>query len=298
MMDDQLDHITEAFGPGRWPGTVATPPPGVYRHIPAEAYHKWDAMSNSRLKVLAQQSPKHFKWEMEHPRPQTKAMRQGTILHKLCLERFAFAKDFAIAPDGLNRTARKGWAAFEEANAPKECLTLAEFNKAVATADALMVHTRARTLLTDGEPEVSVVWQDDETGVVCKARLDYLLPPAVGDVKTTADGDEWAFAKATASYGYYRQAAFYLDGATACGLPVHMFALAVVESEPPHDVYVCTLGARTLLAGRHGYRKALHEYKACLETNDWPGRHESDVFELDIPKYALEDEGILIGAEI
>jgi len=303
-MTEQLNLEAPAQAPpmARPPGTgfIPTPEPGIYKDIDAELYHQWDAMSNSWLKVLGGKSPKHFRWQRDHPRSMTKSMFAGKLLHSLCLERFSFALHYAVGPDGLNRTAKKAWAEFEAANAPKPCIPKAEFDTACGMADSLMQHKRIRSLLTDGQPEVSIVWTDAETGIRCKARLDYLLPPCIGDIKTTSDGDEWAFAKAIDTYGYYQQAAFYLDGGRAAGLDTTMFAFATVESEAPHDCYICVPKPATIAAGRHAYKSALWAYRGCLQQEaqhpgdpaNWPGRHEQDILELDMPTYALRREGI------
>jgi hypothetical protein len=279
---------------------IETPPPGIYEDIPAETYHQWDAISNSWLGKLADKSPKHFKWERDHPVPPSEAMIRGSVLHKLCLEAMSFSDEFAVAPE-VNRRTKAGkadWAKFCELSEGKMVVDRKTFDTCRAMAKELMRHKVTRELLADGQPEVSIVWSDEDTGILCKARLDYLLPPMVGDVKTTRDGDARAFSNSSASYGYYRQAAFYLDGARACGLDVSTFVFATVESAQPHDVVAYAANRNFVTAGRKRYRRALFVYKACLESGNWPGRNETGVEELELPYWLLKEEGLTERAEL
>ena len=68
----------------------------------------------------------------------------------------------------------------------------------------------------DGEPEVSVFWVDEATGVPCKSRFDYLKPRAIVDLKSFALRDtlpDKAIVQAVCRYKYHLQAAFYLRAA-------------------------------------------------------------------------------------
>lgn len=45
-------------------------------------------------------------------------------------------------------------------------------------------YPKIRNALSCGYSEVVIIWRDPETGVMCKARLDYLRIEAIGDLKT------------------------------------------------------------------------------------------------------------------
>jgi len=276
------------------PRFIPTPEPGIYRGIPAEEYHRWDAISNSWISRIVNGSLKHFQWEREHPREPSKAMLHGTVLHALCLEPLEFAQRFAVEPklDGRTKAGREARAQFEKLSEGKVVIPRAMYSECVPMAKALMAHAKSRELLADGEPEVSLVWEDQDTHVRCKARLDYLLPPLIGDVKTTRDGDPFKFSRACNDYGYHRQAAFYVDGAQLLDLDVSAFVFATVESKPPYDVVVYAADELMLIAGRMGYKRALYAYAKALETNQWPGRNEETVEPIGLPSYVLRDEGL------
>lgn len=70
-------------------------------------------------------------------------------------------------------------------------------------------------VLTDGFPEVSFFWIDEETGVRCKARFDWLRPGPLIDLKTHGAQDDAetidSFTNSISRYCYDLQAAHYID---------------------------------------------------------------------------------------
>ena len=276
------------------PVRIPTPEPGIYRGVPAETYHQWDAISNSGLGIIDTESLKHFKYRQDHPRPPSDAMDKGTCLHALCLEPVEFAKRFAVEPT-INARTKEGKAAREDFAKLSEGLTVIKrphYNDAVPMAKALKAHAMTRELLADGEPEVCLVWDNPEFGVRCKARLDYLLAPAIADVKSSRDIERFSFSRSCGLYGYHRQAAFYTDGANFLDIDISMFVFATVESSPPYDVVAYAADDLMLEAGRRSYRRALHFYAKALESDQWPGRNETTVEPIGLPHYILRDEGL------
>jgi hypothetical protein len=80
-------------------------------------------------------------------------------------------------------------------------------------AAAIESHPQLCRAFRDGMPEVSIFWTDPVTGVPCKARLDYLKPRAIVDLKTFELRDtppNRAIARAVAAYRYHIQASWYL----------------------------------------------------------------------------------------
>ncbi len=281
-------------------GFIQTPMPGVYRDVPATEYHRWDAMSKTWLGYIEDESPKHFHYRRAHPKVTTEAMLGGQVLHKLCLEALDFADEFVVAPkvDRRTKVGKAAWADFERLSERKVVIEQGQYDTSRAMARSLMRHKIARELLADGQAELSIVWDDPDTGIRCKARLDYFLPPMIGDVKRARKVSEHGFSSAVAAYGYHRQAAMYLDGGQIVKLDAKVFAFATVETEEPYDVVVYVADEKMILAGRKSYKRALFTYKHCLETNEWPGRAEHEVVEIGLPNYILADEGLLERIEL
>src|SRR5690606_21262484 len=96
----------------------------------------------------------------------------------------------------------------------------AEWDQAHAMADAIRAHPIASVLFQPGQgkPEQTLIWQDEETGVWCRARLDWLPEPGRGrliipDYKTCRSAAPGALAKAIAEHGYHQQDDWYRTGA-------------------------------------------------------------------------------------
>lgn len=155
-----------------------------------------------------------------------------------------------------------------------------ELDAAEAMAAATQKHPVARQLLADGRPEVSLFWVDSETGVKCRARLDWLPNPDIGprrlvvpDVKTAADGSGPAFGKAAASFGYFGQWTHYLDGVRALGINKDpAFVFVIIEKDDPHLVNVGQFAHRDdVIQARRAVDHCRRLYADCLAADHWPG---------------------------
>jgi hypothetical protein len=115
-----------------------------------------------------------------------------------------------------------GSAAFtERALAPivsVRCCHPRTYETCIRIRDSVHVHTAARQLLTGvgGSLEVSIAWVDEETGILCKARIDFTttrLPACADRRREVHHGCERdAFMRSIWEYGYHRQGAHYLEG--------------------------------------------------------------------------------------
>jgi hypothetical protein len=145
---------------------------------------------------------------------------------------------------------------------------------------------------------VSLFWTDDETGVPCRARLDYLkqLPSGqwvIVDLKSTREygAEPGAISRDAHNYGRALQAAFYLAGAVATELvpPDAAFMTVTVEKEPPHIVTASQMTDRALEYGHRQFRTALDTWRECTLADRWPG-YSDDVISLDLPEWAYRME--------
>src|SRR5690606_27207746 len=127
--------------------------------------------------------------------------------------------------------------------AGKVPMLAAEYAELDATAKAVLSHPDAATLLAGGHPEVSLIWDDPETGVRCRGRLDYLhAAPVVVDPRPSRPATPAAFARTAAGSGQDAPAAPCLAGpAPPRGDPAARFLHALVEPDPPHLVSVVEL---------------------------------------------------------
>lgn len=198
----------------------------------------------------------------------------------------------------LVRIAAEEWrskAVKEEVAAVREagCVPVRpqDYDAAHAMAAAVRAHPIAGKLFVNGWPERTLIW-DDNGGVRCRAKVDWLRRDGLVDLKTTADAADVALSKSAHSFGYYLQAAFYTRGFRAHSLPdvEPFFAFVSVEKAAPHLVHVWQLSERALSYGDRRVSEALEIYAACTESGEWPGYPLDEITEIDLPAYVRTEE--------
>ena len=225
------------------------PEPGIYHDVDFEEYLSWDAVNNSSLHP-AERSMAHF--AAQEPVEPTEAMQFGSLVHCGRLEPDCLAQRYVVTPDFATQVRRPDGspyanprasgeykrlvAEFEEENAGKEIVSQEKYMQMLGMLTSLANSVRANEYLGPGDAEVSIVWDDRDTGVRCKARLDKWSHPhrRIADLKTANDASD--FERAIFNYRYHRQAAFYVDGAAALTGKGHSYCLVVVEKTPPYGV--------------------------------------------------------------
>jgi hypothetical protein len=164
-------------------------------------------------------------------------------------------------------------------------------DKIYAMAEALAAHPTAGPLLRrPGRAEQSYVGRDPESGVMCRARVDWMPDVPRGDrllvvdYKTAAHAHPMKFGRSVFDHGYHQQGPFYLDVLRWLGLADDRaaFVLIAQEKEPPYLVSVITLKPRALEWGAVLNRKARDIYRHCTAADTWPG-YEAGPVELDMP---------------
>ena len=241
--------------------TAVTPEPGIHRGIPFEDYAKWDAVNSSRLRRMAK-SPKHYRCE---PDMDNDTLRKGRAVHTAVFEPDRFPLEYAVYRGKTRRG--KDWDAFSEVNSGKTILTEQQYDDALRMRDAVRGDQVAGPIVeADGEAELSVVWIDTPTDLLCRARIDCLRGGVLRDLKTTRDASPRRFANSFVDFGYDTQAAFYFDGlCTASGKYPCGFELICVENSPPWDVVVMPIPPDVLAAGRDKYRRMLDRVMICTD---------------------------------
>lgn len=148
--------------------------PGVY-DIPADEYHadRTSLSSSGARKLLPPSCPALFRWEQDHPQPPKKTFEIGTAAHQMVLG--AGPELVVVDRERWDTNAVKAEvAAIRETGAVP--LKPSQYAEIKAMAAALRAHPLAAALLDPeyGKPEQSLFWRDPETGVNCRARLDWL----------------------------------------------------------------------------------------------------------------------------
>jgi hypothetical protein len=264
--------------------------------IPREQYDahpgvRWSLLSHMR------KSPAHYQHALSHPRSATSALNTGSALHALVFEPETYAERFTTytASKTKGEGARKAWDAFQEDSQARglTILDTDEGQRAEGMAAAVRVKAGSYIAPSKGRAEIPITWTDAETGLVCKARLDWLtIDRLLIDLKSTRSTEERAFANQAWKLGYFHQQIFYSMGvaaATGCTLEEVPFLFAAVESEPPYDVALFEPCEESRYAALEDVRKLMERLAECQRTQRWRGRYDEPRM-LKAPAYVLMTE--------
>lgn len=276
-----------AFLAARRPRIVEAP--GVY-DMPEADYHRdpvpGGSLSTSWAKKLLPPSvPALFDHERRHGQPRKKVWDFGTAAHAMVLG--TGPELVVVEAENWRTTAAQSERddAYLDGSIP---LLPHEHEQILAMAAALREHPVAGWLFQPGHglPEQSLFWRDTPTGVMRRARLDWM--PVIGDTrlivpdyKTAKAVDSDALSRSMNSYGYHMQAAAYVDGITALGIDAAPAFVNVYQAKAaPYLVHVVEVDAMALTIGRDLNRRALDTYAECTAAGHWPGYPDIDLLGL------------------
>jgi exodeoxyribonuclease VIII len=240
--------------------------PGIHENIPNHVYHADDAVGKSRLWNM-RRSPAYYRWALDNPPKQTESMAFGSAVHTLFLESDKFHDEYAIFTDGDRRG--KAWEYFKDLHYGKTILKSSEMEPITDCVTALR---HQRTVIDGGVIEMTAVWKDGETGILCKCRPDVAHPSLLLDLKTTTSINASDFARSCATLGYDLQAHMYCEGIYhATGERPSDFYFLAVESSPPYLSAIMRTSIEMMASGEVKFRKYLRQLAECIEKNHWPG---------------------------
>lgn len=249
--------------------------PGIYDDISHVEYNSMpsEIIRNSYLNGM-EKCPAEAKAENDIDTP---SLLRGRAAHALILEGdAAFEKEFTVAPtcDRRTKEGKKIWAMHMADNLGKTVIKEEEYVRIMGMNMAVRSHPTAVELLENGISEQTVIWKDEETGLMCRCRPDRVPSgnyPLLVDLKGTKDATNYGFDKAIATYRYFRQAAMYTEGISKItGDNYEAFALIAVEWDFPHMTDVVMIDPDYLAEGRRQFHELLRLEKQCRENNYWP----------------------------
>ena len=275
-------------------------PPGVY-DIGETEYFADPALSCSGAKLLLPPScPAMFRYRQDHPEHKD-VFDFGSAAHKMVLGAGPelAVLDFENWQTKASREKRD--AAYAEGKTP---LLPADLAKVEAMASAIRQHPVAGPLFDPGrggQPEQSLFWSDEETGIKRRCRIDWLPEPIRGrivlaDYKTADHADPASVGKAVVNYGYLQQEQWYLDGIRALGLDDDPdFWFVFQEKNPPYLVNVARVKSADRWLGRTRNRDAIEVFRDCTESGLWPGYEagtEDGITDIELPPWAARTLGV------
>lgn len=255
--------------------------PGIHYNVPEPAYHADSALSASGAKTLLH-SPARFAWERENGGKSTDAMDFGTLVHALVLR--SHDPRIVVSPfDSLRTNAAKEFVAEVESQPGRIAVPAKDVRRAITIAKAVRAHPLAGAILSEGRPEVTLRWDDAETGVPLRGRIDWLRDNAIVDLKTVGryGGSELGtFGRQAASLDYPMSAANYVAGWAALTGETLPFITITVEVEPPHFITVSQYDETDLLTGHERMRTAIEEFARRTESGIWSDPPEIETIPL------------------
>lgn len=272
------------------------PAPGIYLNIPAAQYHALKAVSSSVLKRF-----RNLPSTCLDPFTDTWESTLGSASHAYSIEgKEVFDSQYVVAPDFPPPAdfAGKVWkatAAYKNQVAEFEARMIgtgrtildAEQGAAVLGLDASLRSNPASRRFMEAESvgELSVIWIDAGTGLLCKARIDWYIDSIPTDYKTTGQIDRFYSQILTLNYDV--QGGWYSTGLIAHDEEVKAFSFLVGETSGSYRVRTGYLGGgengrEWLDASIDECQRLLGLFKECSERNVWPNyKIPAHVFSLD-----------------
>lgn len=259
--------------------------PGIY-DLPNDAYHADPclpmSLSSTGARKLTTDCPAMFKYERDNQGVRKRAFDIGTAGHLMVLEPEKFEEQIVLV-EGFTKDGKPsaGYAttdAKEQRDAAyaagKTPLLKPELDMLQEMRSAIWNDPVVSKAFVSGEPEKSMFWQDEETGIWCRCRPDFL--PRNGryllDYKTADDANPEKFQKRAFDMGYHQQAAWYLEGYRAVtGEDPTRFWFIVQSKKPPYLVSICEMDPYALQIGEARNRYAKGALAWCLKHDEWPG---------------------------
>ena len=268
----------------------------VYPDMPESVYHAdpvphGSLSSSGARRILPPSCPAVFRWWADNEQEPRTALELGTAAHRRVL---GVGAEIHVV-DAEDWSLKRSREERDEARAAGKTPLLRPQNEQTrAMADVIRCHPIASALFDpdNGAPEQSLFWRDPATGVMCRARLDWL--PQVGpdrlivpDYKTTISADPAAIAKTVAKYGYHQQDAFYTSGVKHLGLADDVvFVFVFQEKTAPYLVSVVQLDPAARRYGADLNRRAVDTFARCTADDDWPA-YLGDVATISLPRWAF-----------
>lgn len=248
---------------------------GVHEDIPEPTYHALPGLSSTGIKKMLD-APAVFRQYQEQGEAPREAFDAGSAAHAKIL---GVGSGVIAYPD--EHLTKSG-----NVSTKKDTVTWAEEQRAAglvpvspgqiaavnAMAEAVLAHPDAGPLLEHGMAEVSLIWDDPETGARCRGRIDYVRTDTLlVDLKTAESPRPATWNYKAEDHGYFEQAVHYGNGWELLTGVRARFLTVVVDKKPPHMVFVAEYDEQTCDKAAENVQRAIDAYAKGIATDEWPG---------------------------
>ena len=253
--------------------------------VPFSQYLSDPAVSASSLKIMQKLGPEIYYRTVVDPNrvstPPTPAMKFGSFIHTSLLEPDQLKARYG--PCGARNTKDGKATADYLISVGAEPVSKADWSVMEGMVDSVRSHVAASSLLAEGHAEQSVWWDDEASGLCCKARCDWINKDTIVDLKTTQAGGSTPeeFARTVARFDYQIQAAHYLRSGAGS-----RFIFLVVEKLWPYPVGLFELDEEAIALGNKQIDEGLAKIAEGFRSDSWPG-HADEVSTISLPNWAF-----------
>lgn len=251
--------------------------PVALEGVPEDVYHSFFAMSASGLKNM-KRSPGFWFWRRENPSNDTAARRYGRLVHMALGEPKRFKNEVVCVEGSRNAKAvKEEIEVYESAGKtvckPDEYKLVLDIQKY-----CLEEHKITPSVFKTGTGERTLLWNDEKTGVPCKARLDWTSGNGIiFDFKTfDRPDDAYKVNRQISDMDYHVQARWYSRGFNVVyKKKPHSFNFMFIgaeESEKSNfiDLAIVDLDENLNNAAEMMIDFQLTIFAECIQKNHWP----------------------------
>lgn len=271
--------LDDLFGsaPPVKPVPVECPGPGIHYDVPAHIYHQWGCVSSTLIKNFAKRpSTCRDKFIPSDDVNVGSGIHCYTLmgpenLETECIIGPAFGKgksDVAARQELIDTNPDKSILP-PMYGSPAPGLPIMDVLSGVDSE--LRKHPKIGKVLDNSEKEVSLVWVDPGSGVLCKARLDIWEGKelTIWDIKKCKSITSLKY-EMDSGYRYRLQSAHYLNGATLCGLNPVAFGFIACEAFPPFECRPFYSDPDKTVAAQEEVCRLIGLIKQSISMDYWP----------------------------
>lgn len=266
----------------------------THEELSSQAYHEERGHVSSSQLIHVLRTPAHFLYHsLEGSSEESDLMRMGTAVHCMVLEPKEFQNRYVFAPRNYDKRYKVDQAeakAIAESYPGKIILEQRDQITLKKIVAGLQNHAMARQLLAaEGQPELSIFWRDDLTGLDLKVRIDrFVKLGSTGvmlEVKSTDNASPEAFGRKIVDMDYDLRAVMYADGLKrAYGFTPSIVWLVIERETGFVALYQPT--PKMLTRAWRRYEEARIALAHAKKFNSWPAYQTGESIEpIDLPRW-------------
>lgn len=250
----------------------------------SQHYHSVDlqnlSISSSMIRSFQSQTPACFYEELKNPKePSNKAFSLGSALHAYIFQKEKFLQEVVIMPKKIdNFRTKEAQQLRDEAFESGRVVILHDELETIKLYEDSFKKNRLVSSLIDftGKVESSIFINNHPSGMIIKARPDYISKNGIIiDYKSTESAEYNDFKRSVIKYGYFQQAAWYLDICKMANIEASAFVIIAQEKKPPYPINVFVLSDDLIEVGRQNNKNQLEKIAFCYKNNNWPAYPEN-----------------------